>query len=158
MVKNVQDEADVGLYTLNLHFFKCSYSLVVHVLEGSAMSDDLYKKAVVVRRDNCSCEAVTAVKSDAEAGRASILSDCTCVRCKIIGRILGSYTQLNRMSVQLDVVLALDVDLLRVKGISLCNQNLCSNEVNTCYHLRDRMLYLDSCIHLDEVVVAVLVE
>ena len=54
----------------------------------------------------------------------------------------------------LDVVLALDVDLFRVKSVALSYQDHRLDEIDSCDQLTDRMLDLDPCIHFDKVVVS----
>ena len=52
----------------------------------------------------------------------------------------------------------LDIDLLGVKFIPLRNEDLCLHDIDARCHLSDSVLYLDSRVHLYEIVVSVLVD
>ena len=115
------------------------------------MGDQLYQKAVIIGQDLRTGVGISSVQTHTISGAGAVYTDFSGIRQEIIGRILGGDSGLNRISGHLNIILRLDIDLLGIQRIALCNQHLCLHNINTGNSFRYRMLHLNSGIHLNEI-------
>ena len=76
------------------------------------------------------------------------------IRHEVIRRILGRDTALDRVPGHLDRILAWNANFLRRQRVSFRDQNLRLHDIDTGYHFGDGMLYLNTRVHFDEIVLA----
>ena len=86
-----------------------------------------------------------------------IYCNFTCIRCKVICRVFCSNTALDCIALWFNIILRFDINFRRIQTIAFCHQNLSLNQVNAGCHFGNGMLNLNSWIHFDKVMVAVLV-
>ena len=158
VVQHVQEESDVGLYAFDTHLRQRTNRLVDGVVKTTSVRTYFYQQAVVVRGDYRSGKTISAVQTNSESRCGTVLRDGTGIRCKVVGRILSGDTALNGITVHGNVLLGLDVDSLGIQGITLGNQNHILNDIDARYQLRNRVLYLNTGVHFDEVVLTALVQ
>ncbi len=157
VVQNVGDEGDVGLYAADMHLVDGAGRLAAHPQEGVVPGGDLDQQGVVVGGDGGAGARVAAVQTDAEAAAGAVGGDPAGVGGEAVHRILGGHAALNGVAVDVHVVLALQADFRRGQGIALRDEHLGAHQVDAGDLLGDGVLHLDTGVHLDEVVVALLV-
>ena len=113
----------------------------------------LFQQAVIVAGDDCTRIGRASIKADAHAGRPAIGGDAAIVGDEVVGRVLGRDPALDRVAVELHVVLA-----GRARGFdqrfALGDQDLGAHDVDTGHFLGDGMFDLHAGVHLDEVELA----
>ena len=158
MVEDVDQEADVGLDALDLGFMQAADGCIDGTLEGAVVSDDLDEQAVVEWRDLRACIGVAAVETNAVTGAGTVHFDGTGVWCKVVCWVFGGDTALDGITAMGDGILGWDADLRISELVALGNTDLGLHDVDTGDLFGDAVLYLDTWVHFDEVVVALCID
>ena len=154
MIEHIEHKRDIRLDAFDLGLTQCADRLASGIFKASAVRSHFQKQGIVERRDRRALEAVAAVQSDAETARRTIGFDGSGIRHEVIRRILGRDTALDRVPGHLDRVLAWNANFLRRQRVSFRDQNLRLHDIDTGYHFGDGMLYLNTRVHFDEIVLA----
>ena len=117
------------------------------------MCDNLNQQAVIIGGNLCACVGCAAIQTDTVAGRGTIYVNLACIGHEIVCRVFRCDTQLHGIAVAVYILLRGNADFGRTQRIALLNQNLCLYDINTGYLLGNGMLYLNTRVHFDEVVV-----
>ena len=125
------------------------------LLEAVAVAGELDQHRVEVRADLGPGVGRAAVEPHAGAARRAVVADHAGVRAEAVGRVLGGDPALQRGAGERHLVLA-EVQL--GEGGARGDAQLRDDEVAVGDLLGDRVLDLDARVHLDEDVVAALVE
>ena len=155
MVQHVHQERDIRLDAADTHLFQGTQGFMYGALKGTVVGNQFYQKAVVVRQDLCTGVGIAAIQTQAVTGTGTVYADLAGIRQEVVGRILGGDTGLDGISVHMDVILRLDVDLLGIQRISFRDEDLCLHDINAGDLLSYGVLYLDTRVHLDEIRVVV---
>lgn len=131
--------------------------LAANYVKGAVPAGDLDQQRVVIGRDGRAGVGVAAVQTYTEATARAVGGDTADVGREVVGRILGGDAALDGVAVHAQVGLIAHADFGHGQRCALRDENLCAHEVNAGDHLGDRVLNLNSGVHLDEIVVALLV-
>lgn len=124
-------------------------------LEVAPAAGELHQQRVEVGADLGAGEGGAAVEPDAGAARRAVGGDHPGVRAEAVGRVFGGDAALQRGAAQVDLVLR---QAQVVEGLTGGDPQLRLHEVDVGDLFGDRVLDLDARVHLDEHVVALLVE
>ena len=154
VIQDVRDERDVRLHAADVDLGQRADRSAAHALEGVVPARDLDQQRVIVRRNDRAGGGVSAVETDAEAAARTVRGDAAVIRREVILGILGGDPALDRVAVDPQVVLTGQTDHRVGQRVSLGDQDLRADEVNAGDLLGDRVLDLDTRVHLDEVVLS----
>ena len=150
MRDDVFEERDVRLDAADTEFAEDAARAVERDVVGVAAGDALHEQRVVERRDHRAGEAHRAVEAHAEAAGRAIREQPAVVGDELVFRILRRDAALDRVAVARHLVLRRHADLRRMQRVALRDQDLRADEVEAGDHLGDRVLNLDTRVHLDE--------
>ena len=149
VAQQVLDEGDVGRHAPDAELAQRP----VHARDGGLRRGcpgrDLLQKRVVVARDDGARVGRAAVEADAHARGAAIGRDAAVVGDEGVGRVLGGDPALDRVAVEVDVVLGRDARGLHQRA-ALGDQDLRAHDVDAGDLLGHGVLDLDAGVHLDE--------
>ena len=131
--------------------------LAANHVKGAVPAGDLDQQRVVIGRDGRAGVGVAAVQTHAEAAARAVGGDAADVGCEVVGRVFGGDAALDGVAVHAQVGLIAHADFGHGQRCALRDEDLRTYEVNAGDHLGDRVLDLNSGVHLDEIVVALLV-
>ena len=158
IVQDIGHEGDVRFHAAHVHLVQRAGSLVTDRVERTAGGGDLHQKGIVVGRDHGTGVRIAAVKTDAESTGGTPGGDLAGIGGKVVGRIFRGHTALDGITVELDVILAVDADLGIAERLALGDQDLGLHQVDAGDLLGDGMLHLDTGVHFDEIVTPVPVD
>src|SRR5665647_2380212 len=143
-------QRDIGLDTLHRHLRQRDAHAAQGLIARRAVGDDLADEGIVIGRHEI---AVIDMRIDANAGPARwmIGSDAARRRRKL-ERVLCVDAALYGMPSQHHVALA------QAQFLAGCDADLLLHQVQTGDHLRDRVFYLDTRIHFDEIELSALIQ
>ena len=149
VAQQVLDEGDVGRHAPDAELPQRP----VHARDGGLgrgrPGRDLLQQRVVVARDDRARVGRAPVEADAHARRAPVGRDPAVVGHEAVGRVLGGDPALDRVAVELDVVLRGDPGRLHQR-LPLGDQDLGAHDVDAGDLLGHGVLDLDAGVDLDE--------
>ena len=156
--EDVRDEGDVRLDAAHAHLVDGAGRLAAGGGEGAVPAGDLDEQRVVVGGDDGADVGVAAIETHAEAARGGVGRDLAVIGGKVVGGILGGDAALDGVAVHLHVLLAGQADDGVAQGVTGGDQDLGADDVDARDHLGNGVLHLNAGVHLNEVIVAVLVD
>ena len=115
MIEYVHKERNICLDATDTHFLQGTQGLMYSALKGTVVGDQFYQQAVVIRQNLCTGIGITAVQTHAVTGTGTVYTDLSGIRQEVVGRILGGHTGLNGISVHMNIILGLNIDLFGIE-------------------------------------------
>ena len=157
MIKHVEQERNVGLDSFDGGLGKSPYGFSPGIFKCPAESRYLYQQAVVERRDFRAFVAVSAVETYSKACRAVIVFNHSGVRHEVVHRVFCGDPALDGVACHPDGILIWNGDFRRIKAVSLGDEYLILNDIHSCNDFGNSVFYLNSRVHLYEVMVSVFI-
>ena len=145
------EKGEVGRNTADAELAQCA----IHPLDGflgrRRPGGHLLEQRIVEAGDHRARIGGAAIKANAEAGRTAIGSDTAIIRNEVLFRVFGGDPALQRMTVELDVVLRRHARFRCSDCEAIENVDLRLDDVDPGDFLGHRVLDLDARIDLDEI-------
>ncbi|MCY1327479.1 hypothetical protein D9M69_130150 [compost metagenome] len=167
MVDHVLQELQVGGHAADAELAQRAVHAPDRLGRGRRPGGDLDQQRIVVRRDHRAAIGGAGIQAHAEAGGAAIRGEAAVVRQEAVLRVLGRDPALQRVAVQVDILLDRhargahdDVAVLvaRVLGhaeiAAFRDADLRLDDIDPGDHLGDRVLDLDARVDFDEIELA----
>ncbi len=149
MLQQVLYEGDVGADAADAELAQGAVHPGDGGLRGGRPGGDLLQERIVVAGDDRAGIGRAPVQADPHAGGGAIGGDAAVIGDEAVGRILGGDAALDRVPVEMDVVLAGGAGRLD-EALALGDQDLRAHDVDAGHLLGDGVLDLHAGVHLDE--------
>ena len=157
ILQNVGDKGDVGLDTADMDLTDRAQRLGADTVKGGIPGCHLDQQGIIIRRNNGACTGCGFIHTDTETAGDTVTGNTACIRSKVVGGIFCRNTALDGKTVLVYILLGIDTDHGIRQRPAFRDQDLGTDKVDAGDHFRDRMLDLDTGIHLDEIVITGLV-
>ena len=154
VVHHVFQKRNVGFDAANSEFAQRPVHPLARFRKMCTPRRDFDEQRIVVRGEHGAGIGRSPVKANAEARRRPIRRKLPVVRRKVVCRVLGGHAALQGSAVQRHRFLLRQRKRCFVQLVTLCDQNLRAHQVDAGHHFRDRVLHLNTRIHLDEIPVS----